>query len=183
MASLESSAGCRITGTERLSLRAQMEIGQQHWRDEIRVLLSQAFLPHVARNTWSMYSVEPEVRASNWLFMSENHEQACSCIQLCMLEQLVIYVLRERPILMGDYTGACIYGVRYFKIFSNRVLCCDFITLYKSKKCMQNDTLCIVFGLVSQKLQRSKHCILSERYSMRDRRNICDGLCSLYCSY
>ena len=28
---------------------------------------------------------------------------------------------------------------------------------------LQNDTLCIIFGLVSQKLQRSKHCILSER--------------------
>ena len=25
---------------------------------------------------------------------------------------------------------------------------------------LQNDTLCIIFGLVSQKLQRSKHCIL-----------------------
>ena len=32
---------------------------------------------------------------------------------------------------------------------------------------LQNDTLCFIFGLVSQKLQRSKHCILSERYSMR----------------
>ena len=29
---------------------------------------------------------------------------------------------------------------------------------------LQNDTLCIIFGLVSQKLQRSKHCILSMRH-------------------
>ena len=31
---------------------------------------------------------------------------------------------------------------------------------------LQNDTLCIIFGLVSRKLQRSKHCILSERYTV-----------------
>ena len=42
----------------------------------------------------------------------------------------------------------------------------------RAKKMLQNDTLCIIFGLVYQELQRSKHCILSERYcrySMRDR--------------
>ena len=47
----------------------------------------------------------------------------------------------------------------------------------RAKKMLQNDTLCIIFGLVYQKLQRSK------RYSMRDRIKNCDGLCSLYCSY
>ena len=31
---------------------------------------------------------------------------------------------------------------------------------------LQNDTLCIISGVVSQKSQRSKHCIWSERYSM-----------------
>ena len=36
-------------------------------------------------------------------------------------------------------------------------------------------TLCMIFGLVYQKLQRSKHCILSEHYGMRDHRKICDG--------
>ena len=31
---------------------------------------------------------------------------------------------------------------------------------------LQNDTLSMIFGLVYQKLQRSKHCILSERYGI-----------------
>ena len=69
------------------------------------------------------------------------------------------------------------------RFFSNRVLCCDFITLYKSTKNAAERHLMHHIGLVSQKLQRSKHCILSERYSMRDRRKNCDGLCSLYCSH
>ena len=74
--------------------------------------------------------------------------------------------------------------VRYFNIFFQIVFCAAILLpSTRAQKMLQNDTLCIIFGLVSQKLQRSKHCILSERYSMRDRRKNCDGLCSLYCSY
>ena len=34
---------------------------------------------------------------------------------------------------------------------------------------LQNDTLYMIFGLVYQKLRRSKHCILSERCNRRNK--------------
>ena len=40
---------------------------------------------------------------------------------------------------------------------------------------LQNGTLYMIFGLVLSKLQRSKDCILSERYGIRDRIKNCDG--------
>ena len=60
--------------------------------------------------------------------------------------------------------------------FVNRVLCCNYITLYKTNAAEQY-LMHRIWISISQKLQSSKHCIMSEQYSMRDRRKNCDGLC------
>ena len=82
---------------------------------------------------------------------------------------------------MTSLRFALIVGTsRFFEIaFCGAIL----LSSKRAIQMLQNDTLCMIFGLVYQKLQRSKHCILSERYGMRNHRKNCDGLCSLYCSY
>ena len=84
------------------------------------------------RSEGDLYSVEPEVPASNWLFVSQDHQHGMLYIGMhktsrhtgvqrielsstgstgALLEQLVIYCERERPLLIGDYNHKHLFVV------------------------------------------------------------------------
>ena len=80
-----------------------------------------------------LYAIEPEERESNWLFLSDDNQRgmlyigrhktskytgvqrielsSAGCTS-ALLEQLIIFVQKERPLLVGDYTHNYLFVVR-----------------------------------------------------------------------